>query len=186
MSIRIEKVRNWATEIGPPLKEKLSGFVDGHGNLLRACLKITTYNNRRSARFSESWSLNSYQVYLGEGADAVIQSARALGFGREFLYPLHCTGKASGKDGIRLPIIEKFRDFRRFKKVFDNGVHKTIRLLPVTCFVQLSQHCLRSVNYSRGTSVSPNRFLNRRTSSHPAIWSGGTNSVSWSSRSHLR
>jgi hypothetical protein len=41
-------------------------------------VKITTYNDHRSAPFSEPWSSNSYQVYLGIGADAVIQSAVPL------------------------------------------------------------------------------------------------------------
>jgi hypothetical protein len=38
-------------------------------------MKITTYNDHRSAPFPEPWSFNSNQVYSVEGADAVISSA---------------------------------------------------------------------------------------------------------------
>src|SRR5438876_4078127 len=41
-------------------------------------MKITTYNDHRSAPFPEPWSFNSCQVYSVEGADAVIQSADHL------------------------------------------------------------------------------------------------------------
>src|SRR6266404_1394631 len=57
----------------PP--EQLAGLFPGHGNLLIACVKITSYNQHCSAPFPEPWSSNSCQVYSVEGADAVIQSA---------------------------------------------------------------------------------------------------------------
>ena len=47
-----------------------------HGNLLIACVKITSYNQHCSAPFPEPWSFNSCQVYSVEGADAVIQSVQ--------------------------------------------------------------------------------------------------------------
>jgi hypothetical protein len=34
-----------------PLEEHLAGLFSGHGNLLIACIKITTYNDHRSAPF---------------------------------------------------------------------------------------------------------------------------------------
>jgi len=37
-----------------------------------AGMKITTYNDHRSAPFPEPWSFNSCQVYSVEGAAAVI------------------------------------------------------------------------------------------------------------------
>src|SRR5208283_122698 len=66
-----------ALVIHAPIEKQLSGFVVGHGDLLVACVKITTYNNLAAAGsspFSEPWSSNSCQVYLGIGADPVIQS----------------------------------------------------------------------------------------------------------------
>jgi hypothetical protein len=57
------------------VEKQLSGFFSGHGNLLIACVKITSYNQHCSAPFPEPWSSNSCQVYSVEGADAVIQSA---------------------------------------------------------------------------------------------------------------
>jgi hypothetical protein len=41
-------------------------------------MKITTYNDHRSAPFPEPWSFNSNQVYSVEGADAVISSAKII------------------------------------------------------------------------------------------------------------
>jgi hypothetical protein len=52
--------------------DQFAGLVIGHGNLMVARVKITSYNQHRSAPFSEPWSLNGYQVYSTEGADAVI------------------------------------------------------------------------------------------------------------------
>src|SRR5437667_3182736 len=46
-------------------------------------MKITTYNDHRSAPFPEPWSFNSCQVYSVEGADYVIQSAAAIAANHE-------------------------------------------------------------------------------------------------------
>ena len=50
---------------------EILGTVARRGNLLIARMKITTYNDHRSAPFPEPRSLNSCQVYSVEGADAV-------------------------------------------------------------------------------------------------------------------
>src|SRR6266478_1158289 len=70
----VEGVGFTALVIQPPLEKQLAGLFLGHGDLLIACMKITTYNQHCSAPFPEPWSLNSCQVYPVEGADAVIQS----------------------------------------------------------------------------------------------------------------
>src|SRR6267142_3353704 len=72
----IKRVGLAALVIQSPLREQLAGLFSGHGNLLIACVKITSYNQHCSAPFPEPWSSNSCQVYSVEGADAVIQSAR--------------------------------------------------------------------------------------------------------------
>jgi hypothetical protein len=46
-------------------------------------MKITTYNDHRSAPFPEPWSFNSNQVYSVEGADAVISSALTNAFSKK-------------------------------------------------------------------------------------------------------
>jgi hypothetical protein len=49
-----------ALVIQPPLQKQFSGLVVGHGNLLVACVKITSYDYPAaagSAPFSEPWSL---------------------------------------------------------------------------------------------------------------------------------
>jgi hypothetical protein len=54
------------------------------GDLLMACVKITTYNQPAAAGStpsSEPWSSYSNQVYSGVGADAVIQSAHSPNIG---------------------------------------------------------------------------------------------------------
>src|SRR5882672_2253405 len=71
----IKRVGLAALVIQSPLREQLAGLFPGHGNLLIACVKITSYNQHCSAPFPEPWSSNSCQVYSVEGADAVIQSA---------------------------------------------------------------------------------------------------------------
>src|SRR5487761_896953 len=70
----VERVSFAAFVVQSALHKHLCGFFSGHGNLLIACMEITSYNQHRSAPFSEPWSLNSYQVYSVEGADNVIQS----------------------------------------------------------------------------------------------------------------
>src|SRR5208282_3303583 len=71
----VERVSFAAFVVQSALNKHLRGFFSGHGNLLIACMKITSYNQHCSAPFSEPWSLNSYQAYSVEGADNVIQSA---------------------------------------------------------------------------------------------------------------
>ena len=70
----VERVRFAALVVQSPLDEQFGSLFSGHGNLLIACMEITSYNQHRSAPFSEPWSFNSYQVYSVEGADNVIQS----------------------------------------------------------------------------------------------------------------
>ena len=55
--------------------DQLSGGFVHHGNLLIARAKITPYNQHCSPPFFRALVVYSYQVYSGEGADNVIQSA---------------------------------------------------------------------------------------------------------------
>jgi hypothetical protein len=55
----------------PSLQQFSRGIVH-HGNLLIARVKITSYNEHRSAPFFRALVVDSCQVYSGEGADAVI------------------------------------------------------------------------------------------------------------------
>src|SRR6267142_6542629 len=77
----IKRVGLAALVIQSPLREQLAGLFSGHGNLLIACVKITSYNQHCSAPFPEPWSSNSCQVYSVEGADAVIQSVCPIAAG---------------------------------------------------------------------------------------------------------
>jgi hypothetical protein len=60
----------------PSLQQFSCGVVH-HGNLPIACVKIASYNQHCSAPFFPALVVYSYQVYSGEGADNVIQSAAA-------------------------------------------------------------------------------------------------------------
>src|SRR2546427_212883 len=72
LQVPVERVGFAALVIQSPFEKQLSGSFPGHGNLLIACMEITSYNQHCSAPFSEPWSSNSCQVYSVEGADAVI------------------------------------------------------------------------------------------------------------------
>ena len=73
------------------LEKQLSCFVVGHGNLLIACVKITTYNDPAavgSAPFSEPWSLAQPSL-LGRGSRRRHLISQALiGIGNPATQPL--------------------------------------------------------------------------------------------------
>jgi hypothetical protein len=72
LQVPVKRVGLTALVIQSALDKQLAGLFSGHGNLLIAGMKITSYNDHRSAPFPEPWSFNSCQVYSVEGADAVI------------------------------------------------------------------------------------------------------------------
>jgi hypothetical protein len=55
----------------PPL-DQLSGGLVQQGDLLIACVKITSYNELARLLSSEPWSSISYQVCSEKGADNLI------------------------------------------------------------------------------------------------------------------
>jgi hypothetical protein len=71
LQIAIERLGLSALVIQLSLGQLPSGFIH-HRNLLIARVKITSYNEHRSAPFFRALVVYSYQVYSGEGADNVI------------------------------------------------------------------------------------------------------------------
>jgi hypothetical protein len=67
-----KRLRLAAFMVQAPLDEQLGGFLSGHGNLLVACVKITSYNQHRSAPFLPSPGRLRNQAYSEPGADAFI------------------------------------------------------------------------------------------------------------------
>ena len=57
--------RENALVVQPPLQKQFSGFVVGHSNLLKARMKITTYNDHRSALFFRALLVEQLPSPLG-------------------------------------------------------------------------------------------------------------------------
>ena len=71
----LERVSFAAGVVQTALNKGLAGLFSGHGNLLVACMKITSYDEHARLRSSEPRSFQRNQVYSERGADAFIQSA---------------------------------------------------------------------------------------------------------------
>src|SRR5437899_9163094 len=65
LQIPVERVGFAARVLQTPLEKQLTCFVVGHGNLLIACVKITSYNNHRSAPFFRALVVEQLPGLLG-------------------------------------------------------------------------------------------------------------------------
>jgi len=68
----VERVGLAAFVIQAPLEKRVRSTFPSHGDLLIACMKITSYNQHCSAPFFRALVVLRNQVYSELGADAVI------------------------------------------------------------------------------------------------------------------